>query len=188
VYAASSDLQALNSEVDSETKNNRIQVIPIVWRHLLDFPQQSLKHNRKEHDLGDLDHEDHEYPNLEDITVEGVPAVRNFLTDLALDILLYQSPAYKGHISRIVVNECNRVYRLYKEHNPNFKGKVSLVGHSLGSAILFDILCAQKDPKARLSSQPSKNRRHTEEGLKLDFEVEDFYALGRLRLVYLPVW
>jgi hypothetical protein len=178
VYAASPDLQALNAEVDSESKNNRIQVIPIVWRHLLDFPQQSLKHNRKEHDLGDLDHEDHEYPNLEDITVEGVPAVRNFLTDLALDILLYQSPAYKGHISRIVVNELNRVYRLYKERNPNFKGKVSLVGHSLGSAIMFDILCIQKNAQARSNSHSTKSRRHTEEGLILDFEVEDFYALG----------
>ncbi|KAH7356284.1 DDHD domain-containing protein [Pyrenochaeta sp. MPI-SDFR-AT-0127] len=178
VYAASPDLQALNSETDTETKNNRIQVIPIVWRHLLDFPKQSLKHNRKEHDLGDLDHEDHEYPNLEDITVEGVPAVRNFLTDLALDILLYQSPAYKGHISRIVVNELNRTFRLFKDRNPSFKGKVSLVGHSLGSAIMFDILCIQKDAVLRSSSQSSKHRRSTEEGLKLDFEVEDFYALG----------
>jgi hypothetical protein len=179
VYAASPDLQALNAEVESETKNNRIQVIPIVWRHLLDFPQQSLKHNRKEHDLGDLDHEDHEYPNLEDITVEGVPAVRNFLTDLALDILLYQSPAYKGHISRIVVNELNRVYRLYKERNPNFKGKVSLVGHSLGSAIMFDILCIQKGAQSQSHLHSSKSRRNTEEGLVLDFEVEDFYALGK---------
>jgi hypothetical protein len=177
VYAASPDLQALNAEVESDTKNNRIQVIPIVWRHLLDFPQQSLKHNRKEHDLGDLDHEDHEYPNLEDITVEGVPAVRNFLTDLALDILLYQSPAYKGHISRIVVNELNRVYGLYKERNPNFKGKVSLVGHSLGSAIMFDILCIQKDAQSRMNTS-GKGRRQVEEDLKLDFEVEDFYALG----------
>jgi hypothetical protein len=178
VYAASPDLQALNAETDSETKNNRIQCIPIIWRHLLDFPKQSLKHNRKEHDLGDLDHEDEEYPNLEDITVEGVPAVRNFLTDLALDILLYQSPAYKGHISRIVVNELNQTYRLFKERNPSFKGKVSLVGHSLGSAIMFDILCVQKDSKVKSSSQSSKMRRSTEEGLKLDFEVEDFYALG----------
>jgi hypothetical protein len=178
VYAASPDLQALNAEVDSETKNNRIQCIPIIWRHLLDFPKQSLRHNRKEHDLGDLDHEDEEYPNLEDITVEGVPAVRNFLTDLALDILLYQSPAYKSHISRIVVNELNRAYHLFKERNPSFKGKVSLVGHSLGSAIMFDILCMQKDPKAKPSAQSSKQRRSTEEGLKLDFEVEDFYALG----------
>ncbi|KAF3035666.1 hypothetical protein E8E12_003502 [Didymella heteroderae] len=175
VYANSPDLQALNSEVDSETKNSRIQVVPIVWRHLLDFPKQSLKHNRKEHDLGDLDHEDHEFPSLEDITVDGVPAVRNFLTDLALDILLYQSPAYKGHISRIVVAELNRIYRLFKERNPSFKGRVSLVGHSLGSAIMFDILCLQRDAAKPRSG---RQRRLTEEGLKLDFEVEDFYALG----------
>lgn len=175
VYANSPDLQALNSEVDSESKNSRIQVIPIVWRHLLDFPMQSVKHNRKEHDLGDLDHEDHEFPSLEDITVDGVPAVRNFLTDLALDILLYQSPAYKGHISRIVVAELNRIYRLFKERNPSFKGRVSLVGHSLGSAIMFDILCLQRDVSKKGSG---KQRRLTEEGLKLDFEVEDFYALG----------
>ncbi|KAH6644414.1 DDHD domain-containing protein [Boeremia exigua] len=175
VYANAPDLQALNSEVTSETKNSRIQVIPIVWRHLLDFPMQSVKHNRKEHDLGDLDHEDHEFPSLEDITVDGVPAVRNFLTDLALDILLYQSPAYKGHISRIVVAELNRIYRLFKERNPSFKGRVSLVGHSLGSAIMFDILCIQRNAS---KTKSGKQRRLTEEGLKLDFEVEDFYALG----------
>lgn len=177
VYSNSPDLQALNSDVDRETKNSRIQVLPICWRHLLDFPKQSLKHNRKEHDLGDLDFDDHEYPNLEDITVEGVPAVRNLLTDLALDILLYQSPAYKGHISRIVVKELNRIYRLFKERNPSFNGRISLVGHSLGSAIMFDILCQQKDPRTR-PAQSSKGRRATEEGVKLDFEVEDFYALG----------
>ncbi|KAF1838429.1 DDHD-domain-containing protein [Decorospora gaudefroyi] len=177
VYAASTDLQALNTETDSESKNNRIQVIPIIWRHLLNFPKQSLRHNRKEHDLGDLDHEDEEYPNLEDITVEGVPVVRNFLTDLALDILLYQSPAYKGHISRIVVNELNRAYRLFKERNPSFNGKISLVGHSLGSAIMFDVLCMQKG-NLKSGSQSSKQRRSLEEDLTLDFEVEDFYALG----------
>ncbi|KAL1593929.1 hypothetical protein SLS60_010662 [Paraconiothyrium brasiliense] len=177
VYSNSPDLQALNSDVDKETKNSRIQVLPICWRHLLDFPQQSLKHNRKEHDLGDIEFDDHEYPNLEDITVEGVPAVRNLLTDLALDILLYQSPAYKGHISRVVVKELNRIYRLFKERNPSFNGKISLVGHSLGSAIMFDILCQQKDPRSK-PSMSSKARRATEEGVKLNFEVEDFYALG----------
>ena len=76
--------------------------------------------------------EDDEYPTLEDITVEGAPALRNIITDLALDILLCTSPAYKGHISRIVAEECNHIYKLFKQRNPDFKGKVSLVGHSLG--------------------------------------------------------
>lgn len=52
VYNGSADLQALNGEVEKPSKNSRVQVLPICWRHLLDFPKQSLKHNRKEHDLG----------------------------------------------------------------------------------------------------------------------------------------
>jgi hypothetical protein len=175
VYSNSIDLQALNAEVDKLPKNCRIQVLPICWRHLLDFPKQSLKHNRKEHDLGDLNFDDQDYPKLEDITIEGVPTVRNLITDLALDILLYQSPAYKGHISRIVLQECNRIYRLFRERNPTFDGKVSLIGHSLGSAILFDILCHQNDDAAPKSH---KHRRATDDHMKLDFAVEDFYALG----------
>ncbi|KAL1633460.1 hypothetical protein SLS56_002845 [Neofusicoccum ribis] len=175
VYANSADLQALNNEVDKLPKNCRVQVLPIVWRHLLDFPKQSLKHNRREFDLGDAHSiEDDEYPSLENITVDGVPAVRNLITDLALDVLLYQSPAYKSHISRIVLQECNRIHKLFKERNPNFNGKVSLVGHSLGSAIMFDLLCQQREER---SNERYKHHRRAEE-LKLEFDVEDFYALG----------
>lgn len=169
VYAESPDLRALNAELDdAETVNSRVQVLPICWRHLLDFPRQSLRHNRKEHDLGDTDIDEEDYPSLEDITVDGVPAVRNLITDLALDILLYDSPAYKDHISGLVLSELNRIYHLFMERNPKFNGKVSLVGHSLGSAIMFDILCRQ-------DQQP---KRRGEPTFKLDFPVEDFYALG----------
>ncbi|GAB7360478.1 hypothetical protein MBLNU230_g8429t1 [Neophaeotheca triangularis] len=171
VYAESPDLKALNAELDTLTNNCRIQVLPICWRHLLDFPKQSLKHNRKEHDLADSGFgEEEDYPNLEDISVEGVPAVRNLITDLALDILLYQSPAYKDHISRIVLQECNRIYHLFIDRNPTFNGKVSMIGHSLGSAIMFDILCSQEQHK-----QGKSKKDHP---LMLDFEVSDFYALG----------
>ncbi|KAK4614339.1 putative phospholipase, mitochondrial [Fulvia fulva] len=170
VYADSPDLRALNAELDdSEAVNSRVQVLPICWRHLLDFPKQSLRHNRREHDLGDTDVDDEDYPSLEDITVEGVPAVRNLITDLALDILLYDSPAYKDHISGIVLREINRIYHLFMDRNPNFNGKISFIGHSLGSAIMFDILCRQ--------DQPAKIRR-SGQSMNLDFPVEDFYALG----------
>lgn len=177
VYAESPDLQALNGDIEKDVKNSRVQILPICWRHLLDFPKQSLKHNRQEHDLGDTDMEDEEYPALEDINVEGVPMVRNLITDLALDILLYQSPAYKGHITRIVLEEANRVYKLFKERNPHFNGKISLIGHSLGSAILFDILCKQPYPRTSTRRKHHSSRRQ-DTSLKLDFPVEDFYALG----------
>ena len=84
VYENSADLQALNSEIDKLPKNCRIQVLPVCWRHLLDFPRKGVRQTRQEHDLGDVDAEEIEYPSLEDITVEGVPFVRSLITDLAL--------------------------------------------------------------------------------------------------------
>ena len=82
VYATSADLQALNSEIDKLPKNCRIQVLPVCWRHLLDFPRKGVRQNRKEHDIGDAFGDEEEYPSLEDITVEGVPFVRSLITDL----------------------------------------------------------------------------------------------------------
>lgn len=57
VYASSADLKALNSELGAMHGNCRVQVLPVCWRHLLDFPKQRQK--RGEHDLGDADDEDH---------------------------------------------------------------------------------------------------------------------------------
>lgn len=189
VYATSPDLQALNSEVERLPKNCRVQVLPVVWRHLLNFPKQSFKENSREQDLTDADDSGDEelYPSLDDITIEGVPAIRNLITDLALDILLYQS-AYREHIASIVQKECNRVYDLFKQRNPSFKGKVDLIGHSLGSAILFDILCRQKEEVQDSSKLDSGRRRRSRastmagqedrQQLGLNFEVEDFFCLG----------
>lgn len=176
VFAASDDLKALTDD----PKNCTVQVLPICWRHLLDFPRQSLKQNRKEMDMTDLDAAlEEEYPSLQDINVDGVPAVRNLITDLALDVLLYQS-AYREHIAKIVQNEVNRVYQLFKQRT-GFNGKVSLVGHSLGSAIFFDILCRQADePKTRPRRVSSKTSRQNslDQDLTLDFPCDSFYALG----------
>ena len=188
VYENSPDLQALNSEVDKLPKNCRIQVLPVVWRHLLDFPRQSLKNRGNEQDLSDVDAlgDEFEYPKLSDITVDGVPAIRNLVEDLFLDILLYQS-AYREHIAGIVQRECNRVFGLFQKRNPQFKGKVSLVGHSLGSAVMFDLLCRQKDAahdSPAHQARPSRKRTSSVKqedatrDLALEFGVEDFYCLG----------
>jgi len=42
-----------------------------------------------------------------------------------------------------VASEMNRMYGVFKTRNPSFDGGVSVVGHSLGSVILFDLLCHQ---------------------------------------------
>ncbi|KAK3316740.1 DDHD domain-containing protein [Apodospora peruviana] len=187
VYSESADLRALNSEMGEGGPGNcRVQVLPVVWRHLLDFPRRKQK--KGEHDLGELFTEEDEYPSLEDITIEGMAFARSLISDLALDVLLYQS-AYREQIADIVSRESNRIYKLFMERNPNFKGKVHIVGHSLGSAIMFDILCRQKEKKAReaehprnpLSFWPSSQDRYEPKDpkeLAFNFEVDDFYCLG----------
>lgn len=104
----------------------------------------------------------------------------------ALDILLYQS-AYREHISSIVLAESNRIYKLFLERNPEFNGKVSVIGHSLGSAILFDLVSRQKDASKSHASVTGKNHHknprptHSNaqvKDLEFEFEVEDFYCLG----------
>jgi hypothetical protein len=192
VYSTSDDLRALNAEVGKNGPgNSKVQVLPVCWRHLLDFPKRREKKastRAGERDIGDkaaAEEDEEEYPSLEDITVEGVAFARSLVSDLALDVLLYQS-GYRETIAEIVVSEANRIYKLFKDRNPEFRGKVHVMGHSLGSAIMFDILCRQKE-KAKEAArnplrfwsgpevpEPTKDPRE----LVLDFEVEDFYCLG----------
>ncbi|WYZ42041.1 hypothetical protein EsH8_V_000936 [Colletotrichum jinshuiense] len=187
VYSSSADLRALNSELEDGPRNCRVQVLPVCWRHLLDFPKKREKKN--ERDIGDGAHDDDEYPSLEDITIEGVAFARSLISDLALDVLLYQS-AYREQIAEIVLKESNHIFKLFMARNPEFKGKVHVIGHSLGSAIMFDILCRQKEkpkaldtPKNPLRFWPTQEkaegaRSREANELRFEFDVEDFYCLG----------
>ncbi|PKY05335.1 phosphatidic acid-preferring phospholipase A1 [Aspergillus campestris IBT 28561] len=182
VYLASPGLQELNSSYADKHKNCRVQVLPVSWRHLLDFPHHGVRQNRKELDLTDADVLDSDlYPSLADITLDSVPSVRNLISDLAMDVLLYQS-AYCEHISTIVKDECNRIVKLYKERNPSFQGSVSLCGHSLGSAILFDILCHQdhnlSSTKQDSGADTSTGQQEASSSRSFDFNCEEFFCLG----------
>ncbi|KAL4781914.1 DDHD domain-containing protein [Aspergillus varians] len=175
VYKASPDLQTLNSAFPDKQKNCRVQVLPVCWRHLLEFPYKKVGQNRRELDLADADTlEDDIYPTLSDITLESVPAVRNLISDLAIDVLLYQSK-HCERISAIVKQECNRIVELYSKRNPSFNGTVSLCGHSLGSAILFDILCS-RDIDPRKPDEPGE--KPAASAPSFNFECEEFFCLG----------
>ncbi|KAB5539386.1 DDHD domain-containing protein [Coniochaeta sp. 2T2.1] len=184
-YSSSDDLRALNSEIgESGPGNCRVQVLPVCWRHLLEFPKRREK--KGEHDLSDTFNDEDEYPSLDDITIEGMAFARSLVSDLALDILLYQS-AYREQICEIVLKESNRIYKLFMERNPDFKGKVHIMGHSLGSAIMFDILCRQKERSTEPSRNPlrfwpsSSQDRYEPSNpkeLAFNFDVDDFYCLG----------
>lgn len=58
VYAHSEDLKALNSDNGDGPGNCKVQVLPVCWRHLLDFPKRREK--KGETDLGDVTEEEDE--------------------------------------------------------------------------------------------------------------------------------
>jgi hypothetical protein len=101
-----------------------------------------------------------------------------------MDVLLYQS-GYCDHIANIVKQECNRLLQLYKQRNPSFNGTVSLCGHSLGSAILFDILCHQPSDadatkSGRATARGTDDMADHRGGIQsaLNFDCEEFFCLG----------
>ncbi|KAK7205385.1 DDHD domain-containing protein [Myxozyma melibiosi] len=189
VYAYSPDLQALNGIAggDSSKPNSRIQVLPVCWRHNIHFglKQESEEGSgAKEQDIGRMDSqvseatEEEDAASLADITIDTVPALRGVISEVLLDILLYYQPAYRERIMLNVVAECNRIYRLFQKWNPTFNGRISIAGHSLGSAIAFDVLCRQPDIISSTAAAGKSGSRRSEAKLALEFEVDSFFGLG----------
>ena len=70
-----------------------------------------------------------------------------FIQQVPLDVLHYLSLRNKYNILNDVVFQMNSYYDLVSKHRPLFKGNVSVVGHSLGSVILYEILTNMSNSK-----------------------------------------
>ncbi|KAG1951072.1 SEC23-interacting protein isoform X2 [Pimephales promelas] len=81
---------------------------------------------------------------IKKITLPSTGRLRHFTNETLLDVLFYNSPTYCQTIMDTVAFEINRLHALFMARNPDFKGRVSVSGHSLGSLILFDLLSNQK--------------------------------------------
>lgn len=81
---------------------------------------------------------------VDDITLDGVRGLRVTLSATVHDVLYYMSPIYCQHIIDSVSNQLNKLYAKFLKRNPDYSGKVSLYGHSLGSVLSYDILCHQE--------------------------------------------
>ncbi|XP_017320014.1 SEC23-interacting protein isoform X2 [Ictalurus punctatus] len=92
---------------------------------------------------------------IKKITLPSTVRLRHFTNETLLDVLFYNSPTYCQTIMDTVASEINRLYALFMQRNPEFKGSVSVAGHSLGSLILFDLLSNQKNPSS--GSTPNGN-------------------------------
>lgn len=106
-FMHSRDLQTLSSD----KYNCGIQVLPVEWRQNIQFGMSKdydEPANKPERDLSDALENEDEHATLEDITIEGVQTIRNLVSDVLLDILLYYQPSYREKIVRAVSQEMNR--------------------------------------------------------------------------------
>lgn len=114
-----------------------IMVLPVNWRATLSLEDPSVESSETE------DPTANKY-SLNDITPQTLPAVRSLISDVMLDIPYYLSH-HKPKMTKAVVREANRIYRLWCKNNAGFqeKGHVHLIAHSLGSVMAVDILSHQ---------------------------------------------
>ncbi|XP_017877107.1 SEC23-interacting protein-like isoform X2 [Ceratina calcarata] len=133
---------------------NRIEVLPVSWHTTLHSEDTGID------------------KKLNAITLDSIPKLRHFTNDTLLDILFYTSPVYCQTIMETVGNEINRLYALFKQRNSDFDGGIYLGGHSLGSLILFDLLCHQKPMPDEKSSEndTDSNDDHQEKADELQGE------------------
>lgn len=116
---------------------------------------------------------------VDSITPDKVRGLRDMLNSSAMDIMYYTSPLYRDEINRGLTLELNRLYSLFCSRNPDFEknGKVSIVSHSLGCVITFDIMTGwdpvrfhhQEVPdfEETKTCWPSDEERHLQEQLRL---------------------
>ncbi|XP_054862026.1 phospholipase DDHD1 isoform X1 [Amphiprion ocellaris] len=105
----------------SEHNEEHVEFLPVEWRSKLALD-------------GDT---------VDSITPDKVRGLRDLLNSSAMDIMYYNSPLYRDEITKGLTRELNRLYTLFCARNPDFEergGKVSIVSHSLGCVITYDIM------------------------------------------------
>ncbi|KAG7490026.1 phospholipase DDHD2 isoform X1 [Solea senegalensis] len=98
--------------------------------------------------------------DIQRITLPSISRLRHFTNDTLLDLFFYNSPTYCQTIVDTVASEINRLLILFKQRHPDFSGAISVVGHSLGSLILFDLLTNQRSGSEARDGVPSGEPRH----------------------------
>ncbi|RYO86495.1 hypothetical protein DL766_008803 [Monosporascus sp. MC13-8B] len=173
-HAINAFRRAINVELRNEAVRamlrdgqNGIMVLPVNWRENLSFEEG-----------GPTKEEDKDTYNpqgfgLRDIEPKTIPAVRSMISDVMFDIPFYMSH-HKPKMVAAVVGEANRVYRLWCQNNPGFskRGRVHVIGHSLGSVMSLEVLSRQPTVVPPLQLEKPMQLEHFE------FDTKNLFFLG----------
>ncbi|KAI7879794.1 hypothetical protein K492DRAFT_195655 [Lichtheimia hyalospora FSU 10163] len=133
----------------------QIKMIPIEWH----------RHIHQETD-----------PAIHRILPKSIPTLRMIETEYLADVLYYFSPNRGESILRHVTQEFNAAYDTFMKEQPNFCGKIAILGYSLGGLISWDMLSHQ-----RVLSDPVEiehQNRFDVQVPRLDFMPDYLFGMG----------
>mmetsp|Transcript_30020 Transcript_30020/g.49586 ORF Transcript_30020/g.49586 Transcript_30020/m.49586 type:complete len:669 (-) Transcript_30020:281-2287(-) len=109
---------------------NRLEVLPIEWWDKIHNSSSSLVRS------------------LHATTLTTIPGFRSIANDVVFDVLMYLTPTFCETVLECVTGQIDDLYHGFEKVHPGFVkngGKCSIIGHSLGSVIAWDLLSILKD-------------------------------------------
>jgi len=86
---------------------------------------------------------------------------KSFIQQVPLDVLFYLNSSNKYEIINDIIQQMNNYFNLVKIHRSKFNGAVSIISHSLGSVIMYDIL----------RNLTFNSKKEFEENIKLENDI-----------------
>ncbi|WVQ81546.1 hypothetical protein IAT38_003670 [Cryptococcus sp. DSM 104549] len=162
--------QATNPALASIMRNRRCQILPVQWRASLNLDDQKTE-EEQQHGM------DNRF-TINDITInKSIPYVRELTNAVLLDIPLFMSH-HRQKMIEAVCTQANKLYRLWVARNPEFEknGRVHIIGHSLGSALVAHILSNQPTKMPDLSQLPKQVKLQTKD--RFLFNTSNLFLCG----------
>ena len=179
--------QAING-IKENNKLERVEYLPVEWHEA--FSIQSTRRSLTEA-IPSPKNARSSNVTIDDISLRTIPNLRSFANDTLMDILYFMSPEHHDVITNIVVFELNFIVNRFRKLT-GFEGKISIIGHSIGSIITWDILDNQK-----INSSVQSSPIHTEPALtkgddsyrypQLNFQIDSAFMLGSPIPVFLMI-
>jgi len=191
-------LAAHESNCSSKASTGMVEYLPVEWHELFALKSRwSQGDSQGDQQNGQGSRSSPTPATLEDISLSTIPTMREFTNNTMLDILFFMSPNHHDEMVNIVCNEMNTVVQKYRSLT-GFDGKVSILAHSLGSVISWDILSRQvsdieKESESTvllddiLPNSTASYQGKPEDVIypKLDFRVSNAFMIGSPLAVFL---
>ncbi|KAL0042774.1 hypothetical protein WJX79_010528 [Trebouxia sp. C0005] len=127
-------------------EDGRVEVLPVQWRKHLTLEVDAIS---------------------EALMPAGVRGLRSMFHATAVEVLLYLTPIHCQDMLDSLTTSMNATFSAFMKRNPAFKGKVSLLAHSLGSVFLGS---------AAAPSGTGEESKLQAENARLQLELEAVHA------------